>query len=184
MSRSRIFAFILVALTIATTSISGMNTPPKEKRIAWANEPEVLAGIKTVNLHLAIRGDVKNAKTGEAILRKRIEQRLRKAGLKILTNDKATMEEVPVMLTVIIESRGVIEETPTGASKNGGGVYLVTVHLDDIVVPHRNPEIVILGATTWNRRRFGYAGKDELPSKSLNDALALIDEFCAAKTLN
>ena len=162
MSISRILGFIVIvfaALVIASTSNGDIGTPPKEKRVSWANEPDVLIGIKSVNLQLAIRGAAKNAKAGEVALRSQVEKRLRKAGLKVLTNDEAASQEVPVMLTVIIDSRGEGRENSDKPAGNDGGVYLVTIHLDDIVVPYRDEESVILGATTWGRHRFGYAKK-------------------------
>ena len=169
---------VLAAMTIASTSIGDAPIPQTEKRIAWANEPDVLVGLKAVNLHLAIRGDVKNAKAGEEWLRTKIERRLRQTGLAVLTNDEAASQEVPVMLTIIIDSRAIGRQTSDGAAGNGGGIYLVMIHLHDIVVPYRDSESVILGATTWSRRRFGYAGGKELPSKSMDVALVLVDEFC------
>ena len=72
-------AVVLAALTVASTSIGDTDTPPKKKRVSWANSPDVLTGIKTVNLHLAIRGDVKNAKAGQQWLTTRIEKRLRQS---------------------------------------------------------------------------------------------------------
>ena len=155
-------------------------TKPEEqpKRIAWANTPDVLVGLKEVNLHIGIRGDAKNPKAGEAYLRTRIEKQLRQAGLTAVTNEQATASKWPVMLAVVIESRGIQEPGEGQQAAVESGLYLVTVNVDDIVVPARDDGAVILGATTWSRRRFGYAARSELASKSMDDALALIDQLC------
>jgi hypothetical protein len=147
------------------------------KRIIWANEPEVLAGITAVNLHVAIRGDASNAEAGETALREQIADRLRAAGVTILTNDKAGSVDVPVMLTVIIECKAI--EQP-GGSIPDSGVYLVTVQLDDVVALYRlgDTDAVVLGATTWARRSFGSSARSKLPSRSVGEAMRLIDGFC------
>ncbi len=172
---------------VAVLCVLGMGTAPAEnddrtstpeKRIAWANSPDVLAGLKAVNLHLAIRGGVKSAPPAESALRTKIEKRLRQSGLIVLTNDEAASEEVPIMLTVIIDCQEIEARGDGHRLACEGVVYLVRVMLDDIVVPYRDDESVILGATTWRRHRFGFAEKNELPAKQMNDALALTDAFC------
>jgi hypothetical protein len=178
MSISRIgfIAIMFVALAVATTSIGDADTPQKDKRIAWANEPDVLLGLRAINLHIDTRGDSKNAESGQDWLRTKIEKRLRQAGLTVLTNDEAASETVPVMLSLIIDMAEI--EGDVSEPSPDGCVYLVRLMLDDIVVPYRDPQSAVLGATTWSRRRFGYSRRDTLASRSMDDALALVDEFC------
>jgi hypothetical protein len=178
MSISRIgfIAIMFVALAVATTSIGDADTPQKDKRIAWANEPDVLLGLRAINLHIDIRGDSKNAESRQDWLRTKIEKRLRQAGLTVLTTDEAASETVPVMLSLIIDMAEI--EGDVSEPSPDGCVYLVRLILDDIVVPYRDPQAAVLGATTWSRQRFGYARRDTVASRSMDDALALVDVFC------
>ena len=179
MSVSKILTFtaiMLSAITSAATGPEDARPSQPERRIAWANSPDVLAEVKAVNLHLAMRGDIKNASAGETLLRSQLERRLREAGLGILTDDEAASEEVPVMLTVLIDAIGI--EGDEGQPAPEGGVYLVRVMMDDVAVPVRDDQRFVLGATTWSRLRFGHARQDTLASKSMEQALALITEYC------
>ncbi|MCK4658714.1 MAG: hypothetical protein KAV82_04260 [Phycisphaerae bacterium] len=181
MSVSRSLGFIVIvfaALMVASASIGDTDTPQKEERIAWANEPDVLVGLKAVNLHIGFRGAFKNVKVGEQWLTTRVEQRLRKVGLTVLTDEEAVSEETPTMLTILIDCRGIEGQGNRQQASSDGVMYLARITLDDIVVPYRDDQSVILGATTWSRRHFGHAGATELASKSMDAALALVDEFC------
>lgn len=173
-------------ICLGTASLILSATPPPEetkpnepiKRLAWANSPDVLVGMKEVILHIGIRGAAKNSKQGEEYLRPRIEKQLQDAGLTVVTNEEAASSEWPVMLTVIIESQVIQKHLDGNEATIDSGVYLVTVNVDDIVVPARDDGAVILGATTWSRHRLGHAGRSALAAQSMDDAVALIGELC------
>ena len=104
------------AVLLTTLLVLGARIPPAEndarpptetRRIAWANSPDVLVGIRAINLHIAVRGAVKNVEPGQVRLRIQIEQRLRKAGLTVLADKEAISEEVPMMLTVLLAVSGI-----------------------------------------------------------------------------
>jgi hypothetical protein len=166
---------ICMMLVVPVPSQDSDQAANEAKRIIWANEPDVLAGITAVNLHVAIRGDALNAKVGETALREQITDRLRAAGVRVQTNDQVGSVDVPVMLTVIVECKAI--QRPS-ISTPDEGVFLVTVQVDDVVVPYRDLDAVVFGATTWARRSLGSSTRCLLPTKSMDEALKLIDEFC------
>jgi hypothetical protein len=128
------------------------------KRIIWANEPDVLAGITAVNLHVAIRGDAMNAQVGETALREQITDRLRAAGITVLADDQVGSADVPVMLTVIIECKAI--ERPGGSIPDRRRLSRDCPSWTMMVaLSSRGSDAVVLGATTWARRSFGSSAR-------------------------
>ena len=137
-------------------------------------ERESLRGLTGVGV-LAVLGDgTENETAGITLnqLRADMELRIRKAGIKVLSNEEVkSTPGNPVMVVIVNTSQ--ITELETEVGK----IYTVSclIEFKQYVALKRNPTINAIG-TTWERQSFGYLGASKL--RDLKNWVAdYVDQF-------